>query len=270
MTETLIVLSVAIAPGLFWLWFFYSRDKLEKEPLGQVVAVYLFGMLAIIPALIIELSFTTSTMIDTVIIAPLAEEPSKLLCLLILLKRKNGKLRRNFNEPMDGIVYGAAAALGFATVENVFYIVNAAANDGMGAISILRAIFSVPGHALWGAFWGFAVSKAWFTVGSQGKKFAIILGGLIVAMLFHGLFNFGAGMSDLAGIGIILVLSVFFWILIMRRIKRAEAASPFSRSAAVPPDSASAQVPPGAQWPDKAGGQPDKIANDDKNSGMGI
>lgn len=270
MMETLIVLSVAIAPGLFWLWFFYSRDKLEKEPLGQVVAVYLFGMLAIIPALIIQLSLTTNTWIDTVIMAPLTEEPSKLLCLLILLKRKNGKLRRSFNEPMDGIVYGAATALGFATVENVFYVINAASAGDMGAISILRAIFSVPGHALWGAVWGFAVSKAWFAIGSQGKKLAIILGGLIAAMLFHGLFNFGASMSDIAGIGIILVLSVFFWILVMRRIKRAEASSPFSRPAAPSADPANTQVPQGAQWPDKTGEQKDTMPNDDKNSGMGI
>jgi RsiW-degrading membrane proteinase PrsW (M82 family) len=266
MTEALIILSAAVAPALFWLWFFYSRDKIEKEPLGQVVRVYLFGMLSIIPALIIQLLFSTDTWIDAVIMAPLTEEPFKLLCLLILLKRRNGKLRRNFNEPMDGIVYGAATALGFATVENVFYIVSAAANGEMGALSVLRGIFSVPGHALWGAFWGYAVSKAWFSTGSQGRKFAIIFGGLSAAMLFHGLFNFGASMSDIAGIGMIIALSVLFWILVMRRIKRAEADSPFTNPSAAPTgQTAEAQ---GAQWPDKSGGI--SPSDDDKNSGTGI
>ena len=51
-----------------------------------------------------------------------------------------------FNEPMDGLILGVAAALGFATVENIFYV-----RAGKILTALVRAIVSVPSHALFGA-----------------------------------------------------------------------------------------------------------------------
>ena len=279
MNETLWAIAAGLAPGIFWLWFFYTRDKIEREPLGQVMAVYFFGMLSIIPSLVVQIWFQTGTVLDLVVMAPVTEEPFKLLCLLILLKRKKGKLRRNFNEPLDGIIYGAATALGFATVENIFYTIKSLSEGNFGAVSVLRALFSVPGHALWGGIWGFSVAKAWFSEGSRGKKLAIISGGLILAMVCHGLFNFGASAGDRAGIGIIVGMSVIFWILVMRRVKKARGISPFlPANRPVQPTAAGAPVEgsavSGAQWPAQSShdtqGLTNKGKNDDINTGGGI
>jgi RsiW-degrading membrane proteinase PrsW (M82 family) len=55
----------------------------------------------------------------------------------------------DFDEPMDGIVYGVTASLGFATLENVLYVLN----GGIGH-AIMRAFTAVSGHALFGAVMG--------------------------------------------------------------------------------------------------------------------
>lgn len=63
---------------------------------------------------------------------------------------------------MDGIVYGTAAALGFASVENIFYVLNALEESQAEATELLiwRAMLSVPGHALWAVPWAWLNSCA--------------------------------------------------------------------------------------------------------------
>ena len=69
-----------------------------------------------------------------------------------------------FDEPLDGVVYGVALALGFATVENVLCVVR----DGLG-IGLLRALFAVPAHALFGAAMGFYMGRAKLGRGRHGS-----------------------------------------------------------------------------------------------------
>ena len=56
-TVLLIAVPLAIAPGIGLSLFIYFRDKYEKEPIKLLRNCFLFGMLSIIPAIIIELSF---------------------------------------------------------------------------------------------------------------------------------------------------------------------------------------------------------------------
>ena len=74
-------------------------------------------------------------------------------------------LRRTWNEPhfnhrFDGVVYGVFVSLGFAAVENVLYVLTSGFST-----AVVRAIFSIPGHAMFGVVMGEAMSRAkWLEV----------------------------------------------------------------------------------------------------------
>ena len=52
-----VILAIAVGPGLFWLWFFVRRDRLEPEPRGLVARLYFLGFFAVIPAALLEIPF---------------------------------------------------------------------------------------------------------------------------------------------------------------------------------------------------------------------
>lgn len=91
---------------------------------------------------------------------------------------------KNFNEVMDGITYTIIASLGFATFENIFYVM-----DGGFGIGILRAVVSVPAHALFSGIMGFYIGKSKFAK-TRGQTTKLILTGFAYGVFYHGLFDF--------------------------------------------------------------------------------
>ncbi len=138
---------LASAPGLLFLWLFWKRD-LDREP--KVLVLKLFGLGAVFaaPAYFAEgwLPGPASRVYDTFIRVGLVEELSKLLPFLLFAAR-----RREFQGPMDGIVYAVAVALGFATVENALY-----ANAFGEGVIVYRAFTSTLAHVAFSGLWGYA------------------------------------------------------------------------------------------------------------------
>lgn len=87
-----------------------------------------------------------------------------------------------FDEPYDGIVYGTSVSLGFATAENIMYLL---ANGLEYALN--RALLPVPSHALFGVIMGYYISQAKFT--SKVKWHWIILS-ILIPSLLHGIYNY--------------------------------------------------------------------------------
>ncbi|MEI6502368.1 MAG: PrsW family glutamic-type intramembrane protease, partial [Armatimonadota bacterium] len=158
-----LLLICAIAPGLFWLWYFWHRDRLEPEPRRLVAKVFCIGALVVIPAGLLETLVPEPY--TTVLAAPVFEELAKFLVVFWGVYRC-----LQFDEPMDGIVYATAAALGFATAENIAYVLGAGAGEAAG-IAFVRAILSVPGHALWGCLWGYGLGRMKFLDRKRGETF---------------------------------------------------------------------------------------------------
>ncbi|MFW5639473.1 MAG: PrsW family intramembrane metalloprotease, partial [Methanoculleus sp.] len=186
--EPLVILALALGPGVFWVWYFYHRDKFEPEPAALIIKIFLIGALITIPVALIEGFFglfIASPVIMGVVVAPVVEEYGKFWVVRRFIYRDV-----EFDEPMDGIVYAASAALGLASFENVLYVFAAYAASpslALGTVAI-RAIFSVPGHALFSSVWGYALGRAKFTAAQ--RRPAIIARGLALAMVLHGIFNF--------------------------------------------------------------------------------
>jgi hypothetical protein len=88
----------------------------------------------------------------------------------------------NFDEMMDGIVYGAAVGSGFATFENIFYVME----HGF-AVGLIRAVLSVPSHILEGALIGYWLARNRYA--KTSLPVALIFG-LGLSIFCHGLFDF--------------------------------------------------------------------------------
>jgi len=209
-----------VAPAALLLKYILVRDKYKREPMRLIGFTFLLGALGIIPATIIELLLGFGNILVTTFLSvAIVEETMKYLAV-----RAKAYNSSNFNEVMDGIVYGVAAGLGFATVENILYVL------GFGTIStaLIRAFMSVPSHAAYGGIMGFYLGMAKpFRLTSKQHERKLILTGLAVAIILHGLYDTIAfTLEGLAGLAGLLVMTAISWIVLLRLIKRALSLSP--------------------------------------------
>jgi RsiW-degrading membrane proteinase PrsW (M82 family) len=174
------------------------------------------GALGIIPATLLELFFQPSNpVLNAFIPTAIVEEFMKFAAV-----RAKAYDSPSFSEPMDGIIYGVTASLGFATVENIFYVM------GFGAIStaIARAFLSVPSHAAYGGIMGYylGLAKPFSTEQNEKRERQLIIIGLSIAILLHGIFDAIAfttpGIIGLIGL---LTVALISWLILTRLIKKA-------------------------------------------------
>jgi len=211
---------LAVAPAALLLKYVLVRDKYKREPMRLIGITFLLGALGIIPATLIELLLGFNNILATAFLSvAVIEETMKYLAV-----RAKAYNSSNFNEVMDGIIYGVAAGLGFATVENIFYVM------GFGTIStaLIRAFMSVPSHAAYGGIMGFYLGTAkTFRSTSKQHERKLILAGLAIAIILHGIYDTIAftleGLSGLAGLFIMTAIS---WVILLRLIKKALSLSP--------------------------------------------
>ena len=136
---------------------------------------------------------------------------------------------REFDYVFDGIVYAVVASLGFATIENVLYLL-----DGNLSTAIMRAVFSVPGHAIYGVFMGsfYGLAKRFDSTGHPRKCRANLRHALWVPVLIHGFYDFCLSSKDSRLICVFFVFEIVVTILAFRRVRK------FSRDDAPVTDSA--------------------------------
>ena len=207
-------LLFTIAPPLLILFFFVLTDRF-KEPKGTIITVFFLGFLICLPAGILnQLSHDfffngsdySKDLTGSFLGPAWAEELLKFSILyFIILKRDE------FNEPMDGLVYGVVVSLGFATYENYTYVYEWASkiaeeeNYDFLEFSYLvakgRSYSAIPMHGLNGAVMGYYFGLYAFS----GNKNYLALS-LILPYLFHGFYNF-LGWPDM--MIIIVILSIF-------------------------------------------------------------
>ena len=187
------LILITIAPSILILLFFFLSDKF-KEPKRLVALVFFLGVLICLPAGILNTfvyeNFNNNTetvekLLGSFLGPAWTEELLKLFILYsIVLKRKE------FNEPMDGIVYGVVVSLGFATYENYDYVYRLALEwKEYGVtqqdVAIWRSYSAVPMHGLNGCLMGFYLGKYVFT---GDKKFLSY--SFFVPFLMHGIYNY--------------------------------------------------------------------------------
>ena len=210
------ILSAGIAPGLALLSYFYLKDEYDSEPISFVLRTFLYGALLVFPIMFVQHVLETehllkSDLINAFLSSSLLEEFFKWFILFYAVYQ-----HVEFDEPFDGIVYGVAVSLGFATVENIFYLL---ANGIEHAVN--RALLPVSSHALFGVIMGFYIGKAKFT---EGMKVKWVILSLLLPFLLHGSYDFIL-ISQEHWLFIIFPFMIFLWWFGLRKVKKAKVLS---------------------------------------------
>lgn len=183
----MLLLALAIAPGLFWLWYFLKRDHLRPEPRYLIRRAFFLGAASGLGAAALEWMVFARPVLDisaeghgnlllVASVIGLVEEGMKFLAVYLGVYRT-----AEFNEVLDGIIYAVTASMGFATLENVAYVL-----EGGVGVGLLRAVLSVPGHAFFASLMGFHMGKAKVAGGAEWNW---LISGWLLASLTHALYD---------------------------------------------------------------------------------
>ncbi len=221
------LLLLAVAPVLIIIIYIYFKDIYEKEPksfllknflLGAIVSIIITTILYGFTDIILPLTNKFSVFqqfIKAFFVVALVEEFSK-----YIIVRYFAQPNKEFNEPFDGIVYGLLVSMGFAATENIFYVL-----DGGITTAILRAFTAVPAHATFGILMGYYMGKAKFS----NNRIVLNLSGLVLAIIFHGAYDFFLFIEFIPGIWVGAFVSLFIGIVLSRKaIKKHQKRSQFN------------------------------------------
>ncbi len=200
-----------VPPILYFLWM-RRNDRYEEEPLGMVLFTIGWGIFIGIFA------GALNEFLDAILglgppIAAFVEEPLKALGIYILARHR--RLGREFNDHMDGMVYGAGAGAGFALMENFQYIYMNAVKGAtpLPFIAGIRAI-SALGHLIYTGLTGFILGYA------KAKRGYLVptdfIAALIPGVILHFLWNAAPGLLSL------LILAPLYLFIFYRNVRAAQ------------------------------------------------
>ncbi|MGD7045456.1 glutamic-type intramembrane protease PrsW [Jeotgalibacillus proteolyticus] len=207
------IISAAIAPGLALLSYFYLRDQYDTEPVQTVFRAFILGISITFPIMFVQYVIETeqifsSALLKSIVSYGLLEEFFKWFILYFFIFHLI-----EFDEPYDGIVYGAAVSLGFATLENVLFLAVNGLETAFG-----RALLPVSSHALFGVVMGFYIGKAKFSLPPARKK--ILCLSIVIPVALHSFYDFIL-LSFHNWIYFIIPFMLFLWWLGLWKVKKA-------------------------------------------------
>lgn len=187
-----------ILPASLWLWFWLREDKLAPEPRGLIFATFCAGMVATLVALVAETALqefipeptreggTVLYQLLSLYLWAAVEEIAKFTAAYFVVLR-----RKENDEPIDNMIYLITAALGFAALENAFFLLDPIkGGDFVQSLitSDLRFIGSTLLHTVTSATIGICMAFAFCRL--PGFKRLYILMGILLAIILHTFFNF--------------------------------------------------------------------------------
>ena len=209
----IILLTVAIAPSLALFSYFYLRDEFAEEPSKLLLQCFIYGAVMTFPILFIQYVFEAERVFEfaftkRVLFPSVLEEFFKWLVLIIAVYR-----HIDFEDPYDGILYGASVSLGFATVENILFLLEFGLHT-----AFLRAFLPVSSHALFGVVMGYYLGRAKFSEGKNSRKWLAFA--LFGSMLLHLSYNTILYSNSVWSYSVIPFM-LFLWWFGLRKVKQA-------------------------------------------------
>ena len=205
-----------LLPVLFWAAYHYHKDRHLPEPPAHLFAAFVLGGLSFtLGALLYRLLGAIGLRFDASLLAessPLGlllysifaigviEELVKIVPFLLVIVRF-----REFNEPVDGIIYASFIALGFSAIENYQYLVYLSPGE-----AVARGIAGPVVHIVFASIWGYVIGRAWL---ARAGRVRAVCGALALAALLHGLYDFIAiGLpARTLPVAALLVLGIWVW-----------------------------------------------------------
>ena len=196
----LIAILFGLVPGIAWL-LFYLKEDAHPEPRKLIALTFVFGMVSAFVALIAQRLLNEA--LDKSVLelaAPLTNLHVGYLFALALIEEfiKFGAAyfaihkSASFDEPIDAMIYMVAAALGFATIENLGAV---GGNVAEGQTALLASILTTTslrfvGATLLHSLTSGIVGYHWAIGISHLKPAKYILEGLLIATVLHTAFNY--------------------------------------------------------------------------------
>jgi RsiW-degrading membrane proteinase PrsW (M82 family) len=226
---------LALVPALIWLLFFYLQDRLEPEPKRYVIGVFLLAALlaATVGIPVVDDLFKVSDwlyesavvqLLGGVLVVGFTQEFLKYAVVRYTLFGS-----QEFDERMDGVIYGTAAGLGYATMLNIQYVLSNAGVDL--SVGVIRIVVTALAQASFSGIVGYFLAQDKF----EGKPVWWMPAGVTLAAVLNGVFVFLRDLASVRGLqfnpwnGLILatlvalgILGILFWL--MRRANRASLA----------------------------------------------
>ena len=220
---------ISLIPVIGLGYYIYHKDT-EKEPKTLLIGLFASGYLAAFLVNIFNFILTlfipeyylyeNSAVFSRVELfaliffeIALLEELSKWLMVKIF-----GYNNKEFDQFYDIIVYSVFISLGFAAVENIFFVVPKA--DLL--LGVLRAISSVPAHAAFGVYMGYFFARAKMIEGYNNVKYYLnIISALIVPSILHTIYNYCLILENQLFLTIFKVFIVLLFITALIEVNRA-------------------------------------------------
>ena len=202
------IIGIVLVPGILWGWVFYHAQRYKKVYLPLLLILFIGGMGSGLLALVLnhavekytlfwpEANWPQFVVLGKMIpllssgfwfLVGLNEEFAKLLVLLAVVYPS-----RHLEEPFDGILYAAVVSVGFATLENFYYL------DQFGiSIVAARTVITIPAHAFMSVPMGYFVAKSRLELEACDEtrfRFYLpmitVFQGWIISAFLHGLYDF--------------------------------------------------------------------------------
>ena len=208
-----------VIPALLWLFFWLTEDRCEPEPKRYIFLTFAVGGFMVLPV------FYTERFLIGYVNGPLllltwavVEEAAKLFAAYVVALRTHV-----FDEPLDAVIYLVTAALGFAAIENMLFLKEPLLHgDILGAALTgnLRFIGAMLLHTLTSATVGLALALAYFK--PLATRRLALLGGVVIAISLHALFNFfilGSGSGTTFWVFLFIWVGIIGALLFTERVK---------------------------------------------------
>ena len=233
------MLALAVIPPLYIIYKVYKLDKIEKEPRSLLIKLFFFGILALIPTLILEIAAENYIVkgvlqgIDPVFVSLI----ENFLCVALIEEGcKYWFLKRgswhdvNFDYCFDAIVYSVVVSLGFAAVENIFYVFDYGAH-----VALIRAVTAIPGHAIFGIFMGHYYGQAKMqekietyykmigmpaNTGNRESSKSLLKKSLFIPVMLHGFYDFTASQNEPVMTIVFYIFIIIMDVVAVKRINR--------------------------------------------------
>lgn len=215
-------LFAAIIPMTFYLIFLWKFDKYDPEPLKLVLLHFLWGasaaiILGIVGSKLISIPLQLVitipekvSLLQIILVAPLIEELSK---GALLFRTKNDG---NFDNLIDGLVYGGAIGLGFGMTENFLYFITFGDSlENLLWLILIRSGFSAVMHGMATAAFGALLSVSKYS--EERNKRLLVVAGFLIAVSIHFIWNFSVSFTNTFLFGIffiIVIVGIFITVFI--------------------------------------------------------
>ena len=202
-------IAFSSAPAAIWLTYFYRQDRHEPEPKHYVAAMFIAGALVAAPvaAFVVENArqssaltnptlspFEPRNLVVTLMVVGVAQELAKYAVLRFTIYTN-----REFDEPVDGIVYASAVGIGFASFESVEFL-RGADGDMLISVAAARTVVTALAHACFAGVTGYALARAKFRALTPNTRALTLIGGLAIASILNGSFRLLATTVETTGL----------------------------------------------------------------------